>query len=54
MVLDPLSAVSLAGTIITFLEFCEKLGSGAHEIYRSTEGITKDLERYKALATTLC
>ncbi|KAI9707854.1 MAG: hypothetical protein M1820_004460 [Bogoriella megaspora] len=51
--IDPLSATSLAGTIITFLEVCEKLGSVTHEIYRSAEGTTKDLERRKAFATTL-
>ncbi|OJJ05862.1 hypothetical protein ASPVEDRAFT_45324 [Aspergillus versicolor CBS 583.65] len=36
--MDPLSAVSLAGNVVQFLEFGVKLISKTHEIYKSGEG----------------
>jgi len=36
--MDPLSAISLAGNIVQFVEFGVKLLSGAHDLYRSPTG----------------
>lgn len=42
--MDPLSAVSLASAVISFIDFGGQLISGAHEIYRSSHGLTKGFE----------
>ncbi|KAE9366262.1 hypothetical protein N431DRAFT_386517, partial [Stipitochalara longipes BDJ] len=49
MVLDPLSALSLAGNIIQFVEFGTKLVHGTNEIIKSTEG---SLEKHVWLEET--
>ena len=36
--LDPLTAIGLAGNIVQFVDFCTKVVSKAHRIYRSTDG----------------
>jgi hypothetical protein len=38
MVLDPFSAISLAGNIVQFVDFTTKLVDKGHEIYRSGDG----------------
>lgn len=38
MVLDHLSAISLASSIVQFVDFITRLGSKGHEIYLSVEG----------------
>jgi hypothetical protein len=46
--LDPLTALSVAGTVVQFVDFSCKLLSHAYEIHESTSGITsvnKELER---------
>lgn len=41
--MDPLSALGLAGNIVTFIEFSSNLISGAYEIYRSADGVTSEV-----------
>ena len=36
--LDPLTAIGLAGNIVQFVDFCSKVVSKAHRIYRSADG----------------
>ena len=38
--MDPLSALSLVGTILQFIDFAHKLVSGSKEIYASASGLT--------------
>ncbi|CAI6238481.1 unnamed protein product [Periconia digitata] len=38
MVVDPFSALSLAGNVVQFLDFSQKLLSKGREIYKSAEG----------------
>ena len=38
--MDPLSALSLAATVIQFVDFAHKLVSGSREIYKSATGLT--------------
>ena len=40
--LDPLTALSLAGNVIQFIDFSSKLVSKGREIYRSTDGALRD------------
>ena len=40
--LDPLTALSLAASVVQFVEFGGKLISKSHEIYISTNGATKE------------
>ncbi|KAL2848780.1 hypothetical protein BJX68DRAFT_238656 [Aspergillus pseudodeflectus] len=42
--MDPLTAVSLAGTILQFIDFSSKLVAGTYEIYRSASGTTAENE----------
>lgn len=43
--LDPFSALSLAATIVQFVDFSSKIVSGAAELYRSAEGsLTNNVE----------
>jgi hypothetical protein len=43
--LDPLTAVSLAGTVVQFLDFSAKLVEKGHQIYRSEQGaLSENLE----------
>jgi hypothetical protein len=44
MVLDPLSAIGLAGNIVQFVDFSYKLFSQTQEIYSSATGASKDTE----------
>ncbi|XTI93234.1 hypothetical protein V2W45_1430275 [Cenococcum geophilum] len=40
MVLEPLSAISLAGNVVQFIDFCSKLLAESWELYRSSAGAT--------------
>ncbi|KAI7772922.1 hypothetical protein LA080_013135 [Diaporthe eres] len=42
--MDPLSAISLASAVILFIDFGCQITSEAHEIYRSSHGLTEDFE----------
>jgi hypothetical protein len=42
--MDPLTAVSLAGTILQFIDFSSKLVAGTYEIDRSVSGATAENE----------
>ncbi len=45
MVLDPLSALSLAGNLIQFLDFSVQLIDKGHKLYHSNEGaLDKNIE----------
>jgi hypothetical protein len=53
MVLDPLSAVSLAGTVLQFVEFTGKLLTNAHELLKSPEGALESNMQLEFLAADL-
>lgn len=38
--MDPLTATSLAGTIIQFIDLGAKIASSTHQIYKSAQGAT--------------
>jgi len=40
MVLEPLSAISLAGNVVQFIDLCSKLLAEGWELYRSSAGAT--------------
>jgi hypothetical protein len=40
--MDPLSALSLAASILTFVDYARQIITGTSEIYHSASGITKD------------
>ncbi|KAL3443588.1 hypothetical protein BJX65DRAFT_311748 [Aspergillus insuetus] len=42
--MEPLTAVSLAGTILQFIDFSSKLVAGTYEVYRSASGATAENE----------
>lgn len=39
--MDPLSALSLAATVVQFIDFAHSLVSGSREIYNSANGLTE-------------
>jgi hypothetical protein len=41
-IMDPVSAFRVAGTVVTFVDFCYSLVSESIEIYRSPEGISSE------------
>ena len=53
MVLDPLSAVSLAGNVLQFVEFTSKLLINAHELLKSPEGSLEPNRQLEFLAADL-
>lgn len=53
MPLDPLTALGLAANIVQFIEFCDNLSVKAYEIYKATEGLTKDHEHHQNLVQSL-
>ena len=40
--LDPLTAISLAGSVVQFTDFCIRLVAGSIEIYQSTTGVNSE------------
>jgi hypothetical protein len=53
MVLDPFTAIGLAGNIVQFVDYSSKLISSTHEIYRSSTGSSKDHDHLEGIATRL-
>ncbi len=53
MVLDPLSAIGLAGNVITFVEFGCSLLSKSREIYVSASGSTSENDQLEIIAMDL-
>lgn len=41
--MDPLTAIGLAGNVVQFVDFCGKLVSKSVEIYRSREGVLREI-----------
>jgi hypothetical protein len=55
MVLDPFSALGLAGNIVQFVDFSSELFSKSKEIYKSASGATgENQELHKATETLRC
>jgi len=50
MVLDPLSAIGLAGNIVQFVDFSFKLVTETRSIYHSTSGVTTENVLLSAIA----
>ena len=40
--MDPITALSLASTILTFVDYAHKIVTGTYEIYQSVSGVTED------------
>jgi hypothetical protein len=53
MVLDPLSALSVAGTIVQFIDFSSKILTKSHEVYNSSEGQSAANEEIEAITDEL-
>lgn len=51
--LDPLTAISLAATVVQFVDFTGKLLSGAHHLYKSEKGATEANQELEDLARDL-
>lgn len=50
--MDPLSAVSLAGTVLAFVDFSLKLASKAKETYSSASGSSNEEESLETVYAT--
>jgi hypothetical protein len=48
--MDPLTALSLAGTIIQFIDFSSKILGGAHHVYKSASGELSANEEMRLIA----
>jgi hypothetical protein len=53
MVLDPMSAVSLAATIVQFVDFSSKIVSKGYHLYKSADGVLPENERLRYVITDL-
>jgi len=53
MALETLSAIALAGNVLQFLEFGQKLLSQAREIHKSADGLTAEVADIKQVAAGL-
>jgi hypothetical protein len=53
MVLDPLTALSVAASVVQFVDFSTKLISKGREIYKSTEGVLSDHAEQAAISSRL-
>jgi Fungal N-terminal domain of STAND proteins len=51
--LDPLTAFSVAGTVVQFVDYTSKVFAKSSEIYKSTRGATQINEELQELATDL-
>jgi len=51
--LDPLSALSVAGAIVQFVQFSSKLISKGHELYKSTDGASLGHAELETIAKDL-
>ncbi|KAJ5267560.1 hypothetical protein N7478_010368 [Penicillium angulare] len=53
MVLDPLSALGLAGNILQFIDFGSKLLSSSREIYKSAKGLSANHQHLEQITISL-
>jgi hypothetical protein len=53
MVLDPFSALGLAGNIVQFVDFASKLFSKSKELYKSASGTTRQNQELEDATDTL-
>ena len=53
MVLDPMTALSVATSVVQFVDFGTKLISKGREIYKSTEGVLSDHAEQAAISSRL-
>jgi N-terminal domain on NACHT_NTPase and P-loop NTPases len=53
MVLDPFTAIGLAGNIVQFIDYSSKLITSAYEIYKSSTGSAPDHVHLDGIATRL-
>ncbi|KAJ6190240.1 hypothetical protein N7519_000261 [Penicillium mononematosum] len=51
--MDPLTAISLAGNILTFIDFSYKIISGVNNVLSTPNGMTPDNERLSVLVEGL-
>lgn len=51
--MESLAALSLAGTVVQFVEFATKIAKGTHEIFESTQGMITVHEQLKGLTNNL-
>lgn len=51
--MESLAALSLAGTVIQFVEFATKVAKGSHEIFQSVQGLIIEHEQFSALTEDL-
>lgn len=51
--MESLAALSLAGTVVQFVEFATKVAKGSHEIFQSAQGFTIEHEQFRALTEDL-
>jgi hypothetical protein len=51
--LDPLTALSLAGNIVQFVDFSTKLLAKGHELYKSADGTSVGYSELEAIAKDL-
>jgi hypothetical protein len=50
LAMDPLTALSLAGNVVQFVEFASSVAILAHKLYQSATGSTKDNDELEMLA----
>jgi hypothetical protein len=53
MVLDPLSALSIAGNIVQFIDFGSKLLNSSREVYHSAEGLSSNHQHLEQITQSL-
>lgn len=53
MVLDPLSALSLAGNVFQLIDFSSKIVSKGQELYKSSDGALDENRHYEVIAASL-
>lgn len=51
--MDPVTAIGAASAILSFIEFSWKLVAGANEIYKSSDGTSKDNANAREMASNL-
>lgn len=51
--LDPLTALAIAGNIVQFVEFSGKIISGRSELFQSSTGVLKSNEALEAITKDL-
>lgn len=51
--MESLAALSLAGTVVQFVEFATKVAKGSHEIFQSAQGLTIEHGQFRVLTKDL-